>query len=604
MPISSTCLVEVDGSALPPEIGGLLTEAWVDDSQRLPDMFSLRFRDVGRAVLERSGATIGSTVRISVQTVDGQEPALLIAGEVTAVEAEFDSGGTFTLIRGYDPAHRLFRGRRTAAYTQATASDVVTAVVQRAGLSTGDIEATSTVHDQVSQTGQTDWEFLESLAREVGYELSVREGAVSFGPPQQASEAPAPGAPGTRVPLVLRMGADLLRLRAVLTSAQQVEEVEVRGWDVTTKQPLTATEPSGTDRIDLPDADPQQLAAAFGGGTYTSTDVPYGTQAEVDAVATSLAAEIGGSFAALEGVARGNPELRADAAVSMVNLGSPFDGKYTVTSSRHRFDPSTGYTTQFTVSGRSDRSLLGLAASAPPRRGPGGVVVGLVTDVNDPEELGRVKVQLPWLDDDFVSDWVRTLQPGAAKDRGWTVLPEVGDEVLVAFEQADYRRPYVLGGLYNGVDTPSRTGPPLVDGATGAINRRSLVSRQGHRVDLLDQDGKAEGVSLRTGDEALVLSLDATDTRITLRSDGTVVVEGTRGVVVDAAQADLELKGGKVTISGSQGVDLDGGAGNVSVTAGAQLALSGATAKLEGSATTEVKGGATCSVSAGLVRIN
>ena len=91
----------------------------------------------------------------------------------------------------------------------------------------------------------------------------------------------------------------------------------------------------------------------------------------------------------------------------------------------------------------------------------------MVSDATDPEKAGRVKLTFPWLSDDYVSDWARTVQPGAGKDRGWPVLPEVGDEVLVAFEQGDFSRPTVLGGLYNGVDTMPSGPADLVDGGLG-----------------------------------------------------------------------------------------------------------------------------------------
>ena len=125
-------------------------------------------------------------------------------------------------------------------------------------------------------------------------------------------------------------------------------------------------------------------------------------------------------------------------------------------------------------------------------------MVAQVSDANDPQKQGRVKLTFPWLSDTYVSDWARTVQPGAGKDRGALVLPEVGDEVLVLFEQGDIRRPYVLGGLYNGVDTPPSGSPTLIDGSSGAINRRSLVSRRGHRIDLIDEDGRTEGITLST----------------------------------------------------------------------------------------------------------
>ncbi len=90
--------------------------------------------------------------------------------------------------------------------------------------------------------------------------------------------------------------------------------------------------------------------------------MPYRSQAEVDAAAKALAEQIAGAFAEFEGVARGNPKLRAGTAIAIDNLGAPFDGKYMVTTSRHSYDPTTGYTTHFAVTGRQERSLFGLAS--------------------------------------------------------------------------------------------------------------------------------------------------------------------------------------------------------------------------------------------------
>ena len=242
------------------------------------------------------------------------------------------------------------------------------------------------------------------------------------------------------------------------------------------------------------------------------------------------------------------------------------------------------------MTGVHDRTMLGLAGGGgPATTAPPGVVVATVNDVNDPEEAGRVRLGYPWLDADYVSGWARTVQAGAGKERGATVLPEVGDEVLVVFEQGDFRRPYVLGGLYNGIDQPDPGPVPLVDSGSGAVNRRSIVSRRGHRFDLLDQDGKSEGISISSKGGKVSLTLDATGTKVTVHSDGSVLVEGTQGVVVDAASAKLELKGGEISLKATQGVTVDGGMGPVKVSTGSQL---------------DLKGGAVASLSAALVRIN
>src|SRR4051794_34973570 len=124
MSITNTCLIEINGQPLPADVVNLLSTVYVDDSQRLPDLFEIRFRDGDHLVLQKTGAKIGSPVRLSVMTSTSQTAVLLMAGEITALEAEFDTGGSFTVIRGYDPAHRLFRGRTTNSYHQMTASDI------------------------------------------------------------------------------------------------------------------------------------------------------------------------------------------------------------------------------------------------------------------------------------------------------------------------------------------------------------------------------------------------------------------------------------------------------------------------------------------------
>ncbi len=604
MPVSSSFLVDVDGTALPADLEGLLESAIVDDSLRLPDLFMLRFRDSDRGVLSKSGIKVGSVVSVSVMTANSQTPERLIKGEVTALEAEFDSVGTFTVVRGYDHAHRLFRGRRTATYTQVTASDVVTTVARRAGLQVGTVEPTSTVFDHLSQAGVTDWEFVDGLALEVGFEIAVHDGALDFRKPPRAADAPNASGSTMSNPLVLQQGRDLLRFRAVVTSTEQVKQVEVRGWDVASKKALISTHPATTTTAQLAGTTPADLAHAFGDPTYVATDVPFRTQAEVDSAAAALADQIAGAFAEFEGVARGNPKVRAGAAISIDNLGAPFDGKYTITTSRHRYDTETGYTTSFAVTGRQERSLYGLTSGgAGGRTGPD-VVIGLVSDAHDPQAQGRVKLAFPWLSDTYVSDWARTVQSGAGKDRGAMIVPEVGDEVLVAFERGDVRRPYVLGGLFNGVDTPQAGAIDLIDSGSGQVNRRSLVSRRGHRIDLLDRDGSAEGVSVTTGDGKLRLVLDAVGTSVTVHSDGTVTVEGKNGIVVDAGSAKLELKGSQISLSAQSGVSIDGGGGAVSVQTGAELSLKGTSASLQGSSQTTISGGAMCTVSAALVKIN
>jgi uncharacterized protein involved in type VI secretion and phage assembly len=172
-------------------------------------------------------------------------------------------------------------------------------------------------------------------------------------------------------------------------------------------------------------------------------------------------------------------------------------------------------------------------------------------------------VKFPWLSDTYVSDWARTVQPGAGPRRGAVVLPEVNDEVLVGFEQGDLRRPYVLGGLWNGVDKPN-LGDGLVDGSTGAVKRRGFVSKKGACLVFFDDDSD-EGVAVFTGDKGLKVSLNKTKTTIRVSSNGKVEIEGAQDVRIKAgtslkieAGTSLELKAAKVSINGDGPVEVKG----------------------------------------------
>jgi phage protein D len=581
-------VVTVNGTPLPPDLTALLVQSIVDDSRTVPDLFVLRFRDPGNVVLPGAGITIGTPVKLAVASNEAVAPEPLLDGEVTALEKEHDGTGTFTVVRGLDRSHRLSRGRRVAGYQQMSISDVATKVARNAGFPVGKVDSTSAVHPQVSQGNVTDWDFLRGLAVDVGAEVAVVDGRFEFRRPTIAAEAPGT-TDATKEPLVLEVGRNLLRLRAVVTSAEQVPQVQVRAWDFTAKRAVIGNAAAATKSAEN-GAKPDELAGKFAAPFLVAAATPYLTQAEVDDAAKALAEQVAGGFAELEGVLRGNPLVRAGTAVRLANAGEPFDGKYTVTASRHVFEPGTGYQTWVTVSGAQDRTLKGLVdgtGSDPAATGRPGVVIGQVSDNRDPEGLGRVRLLFPWLADDFVSDWARTVQPGAGAERGALVVPEVGDEVLVAFENGSFQRPYVIGGLYNGVDKPADGDVPLIDENSGAVNRRTVVSRTGHRIDLVEQAGGATGVVIRTGDGALTLDLDQQKTTVTVHSDGTVTVEAKRGVTVDAGAGTLTLTGQDVKISGKTGVTVEG-----------------ATVSVNGSASTEVKGGASCSISAALVRIN
>lgn len=209
-------------------------------------------------------------------------------------------------------------------------------------------------------------------------------------------------------------------------------------------------------------------------------------------------------------------------------------------------------------------SLLDLLEPQGPAAGPSGqihgVVTGVVTNNQDPEKLGRVRLRFPWLSSSEESAWARVASPMAGKERGLWTLPEVDDEVLVAFERGDPRFPYVLGALW------SSKAPPPETNEGNKNDVRVLRSRSGHEVRLDDADGEerieivdASGknsITIRTKDNSITLQADAD---VTVRSTGgKLVLEGKgielksgEGVKVEADRG-MEIKaGGQVTVKGS-----------------------------------------------------
>lgn len=167
-----------------------------------------------------------------------------------------------------------------------------------------------------------------------------------------------------------------------------------------------------------------------------------------------------------------------------------------------------------------------------------GVYPALVRDIADPDGQGRVKVALPWSPDDTGYEaWARLATMMGGANRGTWFIPDVGDEVLVCFEGGDPRRPYVVGGLWNGSDSP----PETMDGA-GKNDKKVIRSRNGVKVTLDDTDGQ-EQLELETpGGQKLTLK-DGPGTVTLEDSNGNSIHLDSSGITVNAAA--------KVTITAS-----------------------------------------------------
>ncbi|MFC8494630.1 VgrG-related protein [Streptomyces sp. NPDC057235] len=559
--------VQLDGTPLPDPLAVRLTEGWVDASVNVPSAFQLTFGDKDGTLTEKFPYLKVGAMAVLSPFTDGRLGEPMLTGEVTAVEVDAAPGhGRYLILRGYDPGHRLLRNRRVEGYPNMTASDIARKLAGLNRIPIGRVDATPAVYELATQPNITDWDFLSRLARENDVRLSLDPaGRLVFAALPPASAAPSDTTPAATSPYVLDFGTNTLHSRVSVTAAGQVGRVDVRGWDPRTKQALTSPTPATASRDIVSDITPAQLSAPFGAAELASTGTPFTTQAEVTQAASALADDVTGSFAEVEVAVTGNPALKPGQPVAVKGAGFPFEGRYTATGVRHVFASGRQFTTWLTVSGRQFRSLYGTASGggepAPPMPG---VAVALVTNTKDPLSLGRVRLRFPWLSATYESGWCRVAQLGG-RGGGGLVLPEVDDEVLCAFDRGSLEHPYVLAGLYNGVDrhTQATDRVPAVDPTSGRVQWRALTSRTGHTVELREEGGRtraSHGIRLRTSKGGLSVELNEARTTLTIDSEGTVTITGARGVTVESG-TDLKLSAvGRIELSAGRGVDIKAGA--------------------------------------------
>jgi uncharacterized protein involved in type VI secretion and phage assembly len=184
-----------------------------------------------------------------------------------------------------------------------------------------------------------------------------------------------------------------------------------------------------------------------------------------------------------------------------------------------------------------------------------GVVVGIVTNNKDDEHMGRVKVKFPWLSDEDESTWARIASPMAGGGRGAYFLPEVNDEVLVAFEHGDPRFPYVLGALWNGKDAPP------AENSDGKNNIRVIHSRSGAKFQFDDTEGdeKIEIID-KTGDNSITIK--SSDNSIAIKCAGRMTIEARLGIEM-SSETDINIKANHISLKGAANITMQGGTVNI-----------------------------------------
>ncbi|WBB76238.1 phage baseplate assembly protein V [Micromonospora sp. WMMD1128] len=387
-------------------------------------------------------------------------PDALFTGEVTAVEVEYAGDGAALLrIRAYDPLHRLRKRQELRVFESVTAAELAGELCAGLGLRVS-AEADGPRLDRLLQHRHTDLELLCEVAQRAGLHLSVD------GDRLRLFTLDGHGEP---VPLTLGETVHAVRISENLDRAGA--QCAALGWHPQRAEPLgqRAGEARSGRRIALRPA-PGDVGAD---GVRTAVDQPGRSDDELAALAQAgLDARVA-SLVTVEGTAGGDPALRPGRRIALAGVPDPVCGVYVLTDVVHTVD-ADGHLTRFSTAPPEPPPV-----AAPPAAT---VTLGTVTDVDDPDGLGRARVSLPAYGD-LDAGWLAVACPGAGRGKGIVALPDPDDTVLVALPGGEPAAGVVLGSLFGAVE-------PYDAGIVSGRSRRWSVRTGTGQSIVIDDDGR------------------------------------------------------------------------------------------------------------------
>lgn len=524
-----------------------LLEMRVDLPLRGAGRATLRFRDPLLELVAK--AKLGTAVEVGARRQGSSSDDVLLTGKVTGVSVDQGMRRDPELVLVVDDgAHSLGRGTYVGTYLEQTPADVVRAIAARHSLTAriDDPSSASSLRFPYLMQAGSDFDMLDALCERTGCDWWVQDRTLWFvGPLTNGTSK-----------VSVELGEDLVEL-SVRASGGHPSEVQVKAWDRVQKQVVQASAPASAAR--RPAVAPlftayKDPSRALGAQTLLSVETPVMSAEEATDLAEALRDDAVESGMTATGTVLSGLTIRPGVLLS-VTAPEPVGGDYHVTSVEHVFRERL--LTRFTAGDRRRRSLadsLGATGRRDAALRHSGLVVGTVTNNNDPDGTGKVKVTFVARTDDAESNWARVLCLGAGEKRGLVVLPEVGDEVLLGFEGGDLRQPIVLGGLYG-----ARTTMPVVDTERG-IEARSLTSRLGHVVEVKDGAAPADQhvlLQLAGGKHELRLAKDKVDLvmpagvpfSLKVGDQSSLVFDGKGSLAIKAINITIEAQGNLTTTS-------------------------------------------------------
>ena len=495
----SAISLELDGAALDARLAACLSEVEVRQSLNAPSLAVLTFHDPPA----QATGSIAMGVAVALRAPDGTQ---LFSGEITAIRRRILGTRERSLeVRAYDRLHRLRKRQNLRQMADTGLADFASTVAGDLGLSVETVGDAPAARAIVIQHYQSDFDLLTQMANAAG---------LCFWLDGETLRLVSLGGDGDDE-VQLTVGDKILEVTSDISAEPMRKSSQAIGWDLAANE--VKTERAGMSGQDSLEMRLDAVAAFDGLGDRTlvnqlsdaSDSLKRLAQADIDRATAR------GLF--LDMLCEGDAALRPARVIRVEGIGSEADGPFVVSRAVHRFDGESGYTTR--------------VLTDPPARPAGGdriaATLGVVIDTDDPDRRYRVKARFPVLGDTH-SAWMPVLSLGAGASKGFSVVPEPDDEVLVLFPDGDPARGIVLGGLYGARAAP---GERPADGARAFV----IQSPSGPRLTL---DGCKALMRLESGGgDTLEMTPDATLFRS--KQDMTIEAPG-RTIKIRAAHVEFE----------------------------------------------------------------
>jgi phage protein D/phage baseplate assembly protein gpV len=495
--------VEIDGGLIAQIESQALGEVHVRQRLSAPAQCELVFFDPPERFDSAPVMTPGASLRV---IVDDQE---LFTGQVTAVEyVHGPEAGRELRVRAYDPLHKLGKKQPVRAHSQCTLASLAREIAGGVGLRV-EAAADSPEWKRVIQHRQSDLDLLVEIAERCGLYFAARGSSLHIFSMQGV---------GQSVPLAL--GDSLFEARIEVNGASACRTVSAKGWD-----PWHAEARSGQARSARSGRNVRAEAAPNrmgGSGERTLTDVAAQDDRQAEAFAQAELDRCAAREVTLWGVAEGDARLRPGAPVNVQGVAASLAGKYVLTEVNHTIDSRRGFISEISTAPPAPRRRAEAAFAGAP------AALGVVTKIDDPEKLGRIKVSLPAFGD-VETDWMEVLSAAGGKGKGLVMIPDVGDRVLMLCASGDPAQGVVLGGLFG-----TKGLPDDVFGG-GDVRRFTMLSPGGQLIRLDDSD---RSVRLENADGSFV-ELLPDKVRIHAATDLDIEAPG-RSIVIRGAKVDFQ----------------------------------------------------------------